>query len=96
MLKYKPTTKLKPKMNTNIEFLTTIQNNNRQSGLINEGHKTSEKNPPTTATVTSLGNPSTSSTGDSRRSSIDLYEEAAAILGLSCSQTDDCRCIECQ
>ncbi|CAH1183022.1 unnamed protein product [Ceutorhynchus assimilis] len=27
---------------------------------------------------------------------IDLYEEAAAILGLSCTQTDDCRCIECQ
>ncbi|KAK9695334.1 protein of unknown function (DUF4802) [Popillia japonica] len=32
----------------------------------------------------------------SRRSSIDLYEEAASILGLTCAQTDNCKCIECQ
>ncbi|XP_022904173.1 uncharacterized protein [Onthophagus taurus] len=32
----------------------------------------------------------------SRRNSIDLYEEAASILGLTCSQTDNCKCIECQ
>lgn len=31
-----------------------------------------------------------------RRRSLDLYNEAAAILGLTCSQTNDCRCIECQ
>lgn len=33
---------------------------------------------------------------NSRRSSIDLYEEAASILGLTCAQTDNCKCIECQ
>lgn len=32
----------------------------------------------------------------SRKNSIDLYQEAAAILGLTCSQTDDCNCLECQ
>lgn len=32
----------------------------------------------------------------SRRNSLDLYEEAATILGLTCSQTDSCQCLECQ
>nr|CAD7261822.1 unnamed protein product [Timema shepardi] len=31
-----------------------------------------------------------------RRSSAELYKEAAALLGLACSMTDSCRCIECQ
>ncbi|XP_018328795.1 uncharacterized protein LOC108739403 [Agrilus planipennis] len=32
----------------------------------------------------------------SRRHSLEMYEEAANMLGLSCSQTNNCRCIECQ
>ncbi|KAJ9592401.1 hypothetical protein L9F63_015921 [Diploptera punctata] len=31
-----------------------------------------------------------------RKSSTELYREAAALLGLSCSMSDSCRCIECQ
>ncbi|XP_067004314.2 uncharacterized protein [Anabrus simplex] len=31
-----------------------------------------------------------------RKSSAELYREAAALLGLACSMTDSCRCIECQ
>ncbi|GLV39674.1 uncharacterized protein CBL_08260 [Carabus blaptoides fortunei] len=31
-----------------------------------------------------------------RRKSLELYNEAATILGLTCSQTNDCKCIECQ
>lgn len=41
--------------------------------------------------------PSTSAVAEVEKpANLDLYEEAAAILGLTCSQTDDCRCIECQ
>ncbi|KAL3286642.1 hypothetical protein HHI36_001141 [Cryptolaemus montrouzieri] len=40
--------------------------------------------------------PSRTSISESRRNSLDLYREAAAILGLTCQQTDDCKCIECQ
>ncbi|XP_034951877.1 uncharacterized protein [Chelonus insularis] len=31
-----------------------------------------------------------------RKSSAELYKEAVEILGLTCSLTDSCRCIECQ
>ncbi|XP_046735739.1 uncharacterized protein LOC124405131 [Diprion similis] len=31
-----------------------------------------------------------------RKSSAELYKEAAEILGLTCSLTDSCRCIDCQ
>lgn len=31
-----------------------------------------------------------------RKSSAELYKEAAEILGLTCSMTDSCRCIDCQ
>lgn len=31
-----------------------------------------------------------------RKSSTELYREAAALLGLTCSMNDSCRCIECQ
>ncbi|GJQ82764.1 hypothetical protein Trydic_g19772 [Trypoxylus dichotomus] len=40
--------------------------------------------------------PAESQSKNTRRSSIDLYEEAASILGLTCAQTDNCKCIECQ
>ncbi|XP_030761063.1 uncharacterized protein LOC115886130 [Sitophilus oryzae] len=106
MLKYKPSAKLKPKINPNLEFFTTIQNANRQStSLGNDNSNKSDDKAAITSSAapvtSSPGHPSTSTTmtstsSDSRRSSIDLYEEAAAILGLSCAQTDDCRCIECQ
>lgn len=31
-----------------------------------------------------------------RKSSAELYKEAVEILGLTCSLTDSCRCIDCQ
>jgi hypothetical protein len=31
-----------------------------------------------------------------RKSSTELYREAAALLGLTCNMNDSCRCIECQ
>ncbi|XP_012274189.1 uncharacterized protein LOC105696350 isoform X2 [Orussus abietinus] len=31
-----------------------------------------------------------------RKSSTELYKEAAEILGLTCSLSDSCRCIDCQ
>lgn len=31
-----------------------------------------------------------------RKSSTELYKEAVEILGLTCSLTDSCRCIDCQ
>jgi hypothetical protein len=31
-----------------------------------------------------------------RKSSTELYREAAELLGLTCSMNDNCRCIECQ
>lgn len=31
-----------------------------------------------------------------RKSSTELYKEAVDILGLTCSLTDSCRCIDCQ
>ncbi|XP_066142663.1 uncharacterized protein [Euwallacea fornicatus] len=105
MLKYKPNTKLKQKFNQNLEFLTTIQNPNGQSNLPHESNSNPKVGtdkcvgavtPSSSAHHTSIDSPSTSSTMMEGGKSMDLYEEAAAILGLSCSQTDDCRCIECQ
>lgn len=49
---------------------------------------------PSTSQIISTESSSTSKS--SRRNSLDLYEEAATILGLTCSQTDSCKCIECQ
>ncbi|KAH1007319.1 hypothetical protein HUJ04_004570 [Dendroctonus ponderosae] len=92
MLKYKPNTKLKQKMNTNLEFRTTIENRSRQSTLSSESNKASTSSVPPLSS-----SPSTSSTADSdKNDGMDLYEEAAAILGLTCSETDNCRCLECQ
>jgi Domain of unknown function (DUF4802) len=31
-----------------------------------------------------------------RRSSTELYREAAAIWGLTCRMSDSCRCLDCQ
>lgn len=31
-----------------------------------------------------------------RKSSKELYREAAKMLGIACSLSDNCRCIECQ
>lgn len=61
---------------------STTQTNNKN--LIEENSKCASS---TNITETSSRN---------RRDSLDLYEEAAAILGLTCSQTDSCKCIECQ
>ncbi|KAL1512684.1 hypothetical protein ABEB36_002239 [Hypothenemus hampei] len=98
MLKYKPNTKLKQKIHPNYEFLSTIQNPNGQSSLNNDSNNSKPMEKPIEKTCSSpLEMPSTSSSGDQHeKNSLVLYEEAAAILGLTCSQTDDCRCIECQ
>lgn len=32
----------------------------------------------------------------SRKSSAELYREAAQMLGLSCTLSDNCRCLDCQ
>lgn len=69
-----------------------IQNKAEKTGV--QEHKVLENNQESNK-CTSSRNSKTDSTR-TRRSSIDLYEEAAAILGLTCSQTDSCRCIECQ
>ncbi|KAJ8958606.1 hypothetical protein NQ318_016327 [Aromia moschata] len=72
-----------------------IQNKPRKSSLDQPGHKS------TSSYQDDSKCPHSSSSGtlDSfrrRRSSIDLYEEAASILGLTCAETDDCKCLECQ
>ncbi|XP_050294710.1 uncharacterized protein LOC126734915 isoform X2 [Anthonomus grandis grandis] len=109
MLKYtKPGAKLKQKINPNLEFLTTIHNPAKVSQRQSRELQCTNK-PPTIATKCEIAgecstsnvvvpSTSTSTVNDvtNTKSSLDLYEEAAAILGLSCSQTDDCRCIECQ
>lgn len=33
---------------------------------------------------------------EATKSSYDLYQEAADLLGLSCSLCDNCRCMDCQ
>ncbi|KAJ3637144.1 hypothetical protein MTP99_000627 [Tenebrio molitor] len=72
-------------------FQFFIQNKSANSSLQDGGHKSA-------AAVDNKCSTSASSPASEgcRRSSIDLYEEAASILGLTCSQTDDCKCIECQ
>lgn len=91
MVKYKPRTKLKHKLNPALEFFihnktkkTVPQDNNNKANQ----QETSIKCGKATQTETQ--------SKSSRRSSIDLYEEAASILGLTCAQTDNCKCIECQ
>ncbi|KAF2901842.1 hypothetical protein ILUMI_04345 [Ignelater luminosus] len=69
-----------------------IQNKTEKTGV--QEHKVLENNQESNKCTSSRNNKTDSSR--TRRSSIDLYEEAAAILGLTCSQTDSCRCIECQ
>ncbi|RZC35921.1 hypothetical protein BDFB_003587, partial [Asbolus verrucosus] len=69
-----------------------IQNKSANSSLQETSHKSSSVD---NKCSTSASSPSADGCR-SRRSSIDLYEEAASILGLTCSQTDDCKCIECQ
>ncbi|XP_044263762.1 uncharacterized protein LOC123010736 [Tribolium madens] len=91
MFKYKPRPKLKQKLNPALEFF--IQSKSANSS----GQDTSHKSTTTVDNKCSTSASSPVSEGcRSRRSSIDLYEEAASILGLTCSQTDDCKCIECQ
>ncbi|XP_017776498.1 PREDICTED: uncharacterized protein LOC108562606 [Nicrophorus vespilloides] len=89
MIEYKHRTKLKHKQNPALEFI--MQNKSEKTASSSESKKAQEVN---ASKCSGSGVNQTERT--SRRNSIDLYEEAAAILGLTCSQTDDCRCIECQ
>ncbi|KAK5648660.1 hypothetical protein RI129_003552 [Pyrocoelia pectoralis] len=84
-IKYKPSTKLKHKFNPTLDVF--VQNNTEKTATEHKNKETEKcmsRNNKTNATTTT------------RRSSIDLYEEAAAILGLTCSETNSCRCLECQ
>lgn len=51
---------------------------------------------PTAGVSAASSNQRTSAITSSRKNSMDLYEEAATILGLTCAETDDCKCLECQ
>lgn len=51
---------------------------------------------PSTSQIISMEHSTSKKGSNSRKNSLDLYEEAATILGLTCSQTDSCKCIECQ
>ncbi|XP_065168087.1 uncharacterized protein [Atheta coriaria] len=92
MIKCKPRTKLKQKYNPALDFFVQNKATTKSAG----GHAAKED----VGKCSSSGNQSeqmtTAGGSGSRRNSIDLYEEAATILGLTCSQTDDCKCIECQ
>ncbi|KAJ8925316.1 hypothetical protein NQ315_009146, partial [Exocentrus adspersus] len=97
IFKYKPRLKLKQKANPALEFF--IQNKPRNPSLDQTGNKSSssyqdDAKCPHPGSSGSLDGCRT--TCRTRRSSIDLYEEAASILGLTCTQTDDCKCLECQ
>ncbi|CAH0550433.1 unnamed protein product [Brassicogethes aeneus] len=102
MLKYKPRPKHKQKLNPALEYLIQNQSNSHQ---ITESQD-SQKSGSCKLTEKSIAGSSSSSSvsvsveetveNRSRRNSIDLYEEAATILGLTCAQTDDCKCLECQ
>lgn len=89
-IKYKPSTKLKHKFNPALDFF--IQNQTQKT--VSEEHKGLESSQDVNK-CTSTGNGKGDNTR-TRKKSLDLYEEAAAILGLTCTQTDNCRCIECQ
>ncbi|KAF5290977.1 hypothetical protein FQA39_LY14508 [Lamprigera yunnana] len=67
-----------------------VQNNTEKTATDNKNANMKE-----TEKSVSSRNTKTNTTR-SRRSSLDLYEEAAAILGLTCSETNSCRCLECQ
>ncbi|XP_060523088.1 uncharacterized protein LOC132700030 [Cylas formicarius] len=89
MMKYKPTSKLKQKTNPNLEFFTKMPRKSRKRQP--DGDK---RNP---LAVLKRDEPATECVASSSDvQSMDLYEEAAAILGLACAQTDDCKCLECQ
>lgn len=85
---------------SSLYFQFFINNNASKSQTISESTKSSQDPPqcPSTSQIISSesGSVTTKKSIGSRRNSIDLYEEAAAILGLTCSQTDNCKCIECQ
>ncbi|KAK4884911.1 hypothetical protein RN001_001182, partial [Aquatica leii] len=87
-IKYKPSTKLKHKFNPTLDVF--VQNNTEKTASDNKN-----KNNKETEKCVS-GRNAKGSKSKSRRSSMDLYEEAAAILGLTCSETNSCRCLECQ
>ena len=38
----------------------------------------------------------TNSSKKTRRTSKEMYKEAAEFLGITCTLTDDCRCLDCQ
>ncbi|XP_049824305.1 uncharacterized protein LOC109601597 [Aethina tumida] len=99
MFKYKPRPKHKQKLNPALDFL--IQNQGSGGNTSDKRQKPScQSDEKCIATSSSSSTtPSTVEEGvgsRSRRNSIDLYEEAASILGLTCQQTDDCKCLECQ
>lgn len=78
-----------------------MNNNNNSASRVNTELSKATPPDPKQCPSTSQINPAetTSKKGgssSSRKSSLDLYEEAATILGLTCSQTDSCKCIECQ
>lgn len=80
-------------------FQYFIHNNNNTSKTNTEQSKTTSSEPQQCTSTSQIipMETSTSKKGtNSRKNSLDLYEEAATILGLTCSQTDSCKCIECQ
>ncbi|XP_011312840.1 uncharacterized protein [Fopius arisanus] len=80
--------------------LVTADNHRRRRGptstssLSREPTSRSKNSRRNTATSRSIGTPSPPAR--QRKSSTELYKEAVEILGLTCSLTDSCRCIECQ
>lgn len=75
-----------------------IQNKPRNPSIVEESNNTANNSCQEDSKYASLASSSSTTVENcrSRRNSIDLYEEAASILGLTCSQTDDCKCLECQ
>lgn len=94
MFKYKPRPKLKQKMYPTLEFF--VQNKSTSDSQTNEPKSRSDSCNEKTPKEDHEPGPSASSPSESRRNSLDLYREAASILGLTCQLTDDCDCLECQ
>lgn len=76
-----------------------LNNNNRPKGSTSTSSLSREassrlksgRRPSGTGTVSAPTSPPRQ-----RKSSAELYKEAVEILGLTCSLTDSCRCIDCQ
>ncbi|XP_044746019.1 uncharacterized protein LOC123307682 [Coccinella septempunctata] len=94
MFKYKPRPKLKQKLYPTLEFF--VQNKSTSDSQNKDPKCRTESGSEKISKSNEEAGPSASSPSESRRNSLDLYREAASILGLTCQQTDDCECLECQ